>query len=147
MRAALPMAEEAADWMNAVVRASNTSETELLHGEVSSAVATAQRGVEFADHLDHDHTSEYRRMVSRTTLADALPTAGNGGAAEALFAEASSLQRKLSPGFFNARRGQQYCDFLISRGKFSDARYCAARSLEAVTDQGWRQFLSLDMLL
>ncbi len=147
MRAALPMAEEAADWMNAVVRASNTSETELLRGEVSSAVATAQRGVEFADHLDHDHTSEYRRMVSRTSLADALATAGNGGAAEALFAEASSLQRTLSPGFFNARRGQQYCDFLISRGKFSDARYCAARRLEAVTDQGWRQFLSLDMLL
>ena len=49
MRAALRMAEEAQDWKNAAIAASNLSETELLVGDIAAAAATAEKSVALAD--------------------------------------------------------------------------------------------------
>ena len=43
------MTEEAQDWKNAAIRASNLSETELLFGAVAAAAATAEISVALAD--------------------------------------------------------------------------------------------------
>ena len=81
--------EEEQDWESAPISASNLSETELLLGQVSSAVAIAETSITLAD-----RTSNTYLMVSRrTTYADALNAAGEWEKAAGVFEEAERRQR------------------------------------------------------
>lgn len=89
-RASLKMTEEAGDWSNAAIYASNLSEVELVVGEVAAAVATAERAVENADRSD----DAFHMISRRTTQAGALHAAGRREEAEQLFVDAERRQRE-----------------------------------------------------
>ena len=93
MRVALRMDEDAQDWRNAAVAASNLSEAELLAGEVAAAVATAEQSVAHADRS----ADEFQMMSKRTTYADALHAAGRREEAARVFADAERRQKNGSP--------------------------------------------------
>ena len=127
MRAALRMEEEAQDWRNAAIAASNLSETELLVGDVAAAVATAEKSVALADRAG----DAFQMMVNRTTQADALHAAGEWEKAAGLFADAERRQRERQPEYplLYSLQGYRYCDLLLSRGRAAEARDRAAQTL------------------
>ena len=68
VRASLHLAEEAQDWVNAVIAASNQSETELLVGNIVASVSSAEKAVVYAD---QSH-GKYQRVVNRAIKAAVL---------------------------------------------------------------------------
>jgi hypothetical protein len=122
------LAEEAGDWANAAIAASNLSEAELLVGEIAAAVATAEKAVVYADR----DGEKYQALVNRATEADSLHAAGATEKAQSLFAEAERRLTELMPGnpLLYSLKGYQYCDLLISRGRASAARDRAALTFE-----------------
>jgi tetratricopeptide (TPR) repeat protein len=119
-RAGLRMDEEASDWANAAIGASNLSEAELLMGEVAGAVTSAQKAVAHADR-SHD---EFEMLSKRTTLADALHAAGRREEAATLFADAERRQKKRQVHYplLYSVQGYRYCDLLLAMGEYSAAR-------------------------
>ena len=116
----------------------NVAEIELLAGEVSSAVAMAERAVAHAD-----RSRDLNAMnVSRTVLADALHAAGQRQEAEALFADAERRQKEL----LYSRRDYYYCDLLLSKGEWAAARDRAAQMLQRVKLERWLLDIAFHML-
>ncbi|MEM9365944.1 MAG: hypothetical protein AAGD07_08095 [Planctomycetota bacterium] len=74
MRARVELAQEHGDWRNGAINASNLSQVLLTLGNVSSAVRQGEQGVELADRSE----DEFQRLSKRTTLANALHSAGFG---------------------------------------------------------------------
>ena len=143
-RAALNTAVGQEEWLRAAVRAGNLSELHLTIGEVGQAVAYAQQGVGLADRSgDSD-----RRMLRRTTLADAQHQAGRLEESEALFREAEEMQAKDHPQYtlLYSLRGFLYCDLLLEQGKFEDARQRAENTLAVAEHSGWLLDIALDHL-
>jgi tetratricopeptide (TPR) repeat protein len=64
-------------------------------------------------------------MASRATLADALHQAGRSQEAETLFQEAEAIQEVDQPRFpfLYALRGFQYCDLLLSQGRYREVQW------------------------
>jgi hypothetical protein len=144
MRVGLQMREDADDWRNAAIEASNLSETQLLGGEIAAAVSTAKRAVDFADIAD-----EVLIITSaRADHAVALHAAGLQEEAERVFAEANGLKKKWRPDYplLHSLGGYQYCDVLLSRGQASEASERASQTLEWVRPQGWVLDIGLDTL-
>ncbi|MGC9954618.1 MAG: toll/interleukin-1 receptor domain-containing protein [Rhizomicrobium sp.] len=124
----LRMDEDAEDWSNAAITASNLSETQLVLGEVVAAIDTAARSVKNAD-----CSKDYFQMMSkRTTHADALHAAGQRNAAERLFADAEQRQREQQTEYplLYSIQGYQYCDLLIAKGDWTGACDRAIQALE-----------------
>jgi hypothetical protein len=128
MRAALPMAEDAAEWGSAAVRASNLSETELLAGDVSAAVSMAERSVAHADRS----ADEFQIMTKRTTEANALHAAGRRADAARLFADAERRQEQRQPQYplLYSLQGYYYCDLLLDMGESVPVRKRATKILQ-----------------
>ena len=127
-RAALRMAEDAQDWSNAAIRASNLSDAELILGEIDAAAVSAKKSVAHADRTaDNFHT-----MSKRTTLADALYAAGKRVEAAALFADAESRQKEWQPHFplLYSLQGYRYCDLLLLSGDHAAAYNRATKVFE-----------------
>jgi tetratricopeptide (TPR) repeat protein len=120
MRAVLQVDEEDRDWRNAANSALNLSETELLVGEVTQAVATAERSVNCADRSG----SEFGMMASRMILANSLHSAGQLEKAEHLFIDTERRQRKIRPNHpqLYSVAGYRYCDLLLAKGDHATAR-------------------------
>jgi hypothetical protein len=135
------MAKETKDWLNAAIRARNLHSAELLVGEVSAAVATAEQSVEYADQSSY----EMQMIVSRTTHANALHAAGRREEAGRLFADAEDWQKKRQPEWplLYSRQGYQYCDLLLAKGEWTAAHDRASRTLEWVH---WLSSIALDTL-
>lgn len=133
-REALRMAEDVQDWRNAAIRASNLSEAELLVGEVVAAVATAEKSVAHAN-LSRN---EMQMVISRTTLADALYTAGRREDAATMFADAEVRQREWQPAYplLYSLQGYGYCDLLLAQGGYGAACERAKRTLEWARSAG-----------
>jgi tetratricopeptide (TPR) repeat protein len=144
LRAGLRMFEAAENWRNAAIGAINLSQTELIIGEVDSAISTAERAVAHADRSGN--TSQM--MINRTTQADALHAAGRQGEAEVLFAEAERRQGERQPAFplLYSLRGYQYCDLLLAKGDWAAARDRAAQTREWVRPQNWLLDIAVDTL-
>ena len=130
MRAGLPIELKWQDWKNAAIRASNLSELALTLGEVPGAVGDAEQSVIFADRSG----DSFWRLVSRTTLADALHQAGRRADAQERFREAEAMQAEHQPQYplLYSQSGFQYCDLLLS-GVERAAWRCGA-GFQAVTD-------------
>ncbi|MEE8584993.1 MAG: tetratricopeptide repeat protein [Acidobacteriota bacterium] len=111
MRAALEAARSSENWKNAAVQASNLSELHLTLGDLLQAVDDARHSVELADRSGDAE----KRMINRTTLADALHQSGDLGQARSLFQEAERMQKEDDPQFplLYSLRGFQYCDLLL----------------------------------
>jgi hypothetical protein len=132
------MAEATGDWRNAAVRASNLSETELLLGEIASAVAAAERSVADADRSGH----EFSMLANRMALADALHAAGRRDEAENLFAAAEQRQKERQPKYpiLYSVHGYRYCDLLLAKGGHAGARDRASQTLE------WARLANLSLV-
>jgi tetratricopeptide (TPR) repeat protein len=127
-RAALRMAEEAQDWRNAAVRASNISQAELLAGEVAAAVATAEQSAALADRS----SDKFQMMGRRATYAYALHAAGRLTAAEQAFTDAERQQEERQPVYplLYSLQGYWYCDLLLTKGDHAAAHDRATKILE-----------------
>jgi tetratricopeptide (TPR) repeat protein len=106
------------DWENAAVPAGNISELYLTIGDIAHALEYANQSVDLADRSG----DAAERMSKRTTLADALHHAGSQSEAESLFREAEEMQKDWQPEypFMYSVPGFQYCDLLLSQGKYQD---------------------------
>ncbi len=137
-RAGLRMDEDAKDWSNAAISASNLSQTELLVGEVIAAVATAYRSVGHADRTG----GEFHMVSNRAANADALHAAGRREEAARAFADADRRQKGWQPAnpLLYSLRGYQYCDLLLANGDHFVARDRARQTLE------WARSAQLSLL-
>jgi tetratricopeptide (TPR) repeat protein len=144
MRASLELAKSQNNWKNAAIAASNLSELHLTLGAVQEAVAYAQQAVEYADRSGDG----FQKEASRTTLADALHQSGEREAAQPWFEEAEAMQRESQPGyrFLYSLRGFQYCDLLLSLGKWAEVLERAETTLKWATAQNWLLDIALDQL-
>ncbi len=118
MQAALNagIAQEA--WNNATRRASNLSELTLTLGEVPRAVAFGEQSVELADRSG----DAFMRIVSRTTLADALHQAGRWEESAKAFREAEAMQAEDQPEYprLYSLQGYRFCDLLLGQAEPED---------------------------
>jgi tetratricopeptide (TPR) repeat protein len=123
MRVAVKMAEEAKDWKEAAIRASNLSELEVTLGRLGEAVADGRRAIEFADRSG----DAFLKLMCRTTAADALHQAGERAEAGALFAEAERMQAASEPfPLLYSLRGFQYADLLLAPAERAAWQRCSA---------------------
>lgn len=143
-RASLRMAEEASDWSNAAIGAINLNEAELLVGDVTAAVATAEKAVVYAIR----NKDEFQILVGQTVHANALLAAGRRVDAENLFAEAERRQCQQQPGhpLLYSVRGYQYCDLLLSKADWITVLERASKTLEWIKSHNWLLDIALDML-
>jgi tetratricopeptide (TPR) repeat protein len=106
------------DWQRAAAVASNLSELTLTLGDVPHAVVFGEQSVELADRSG----DAFRRLVNRSTWADALHHAGRWEASAAAFREAEKIQAEWQPRYprLYSLRGFQYCDLLLGRAEPED---------------------------
>jgi tetratricopeptide (TPR) repeat protein len=127
-QAVLQQYEEARDWRNAAVAAANLGEAELLTGRVTDAVATAMRGIDFADNSG----DPFQAMARRADRATVICTAGRLDESEALFLAAEKMQQKLQRQLpiLYSRRGYMFCDLLIEKGNYAEANDRASKTIQ-----------------
>ena len=123
-------------WRNASPESSNLSGLYLTMGDLKEARDYASQSVELADRSG----DVFERMRNRTTFADALQQAGRLAEAEAKFREAEEIQKQRQPELplLYSLQGYQYCDLLLSQGKYEEVQHRAVQTL------GWaKQYLGL----
>jgi tetratricopeptide (TPR) repeat protein len=132
------------DWLNAAIQASNLSELTLTLGEVARAVSFGKQSVDLADRSG----DAFQRMVSRTTLADALHQSGRWEESAEVFREAEALQAEWQPEYprLYGLQGYQYCDLLLSRGEPESVRE-ACREVRERAEQLFQWRVPGDSLL
>jgi len=113
LRAAALLAAESDDLSNAAIGASNLGETELLVGEIASAVSTAEKAIEQSRKVK----GIYEQVVSLNTCADIKHQAGRLEDALRLFAEAERIQGH--PLYSVA--GYRYGSALLAAGEYAAA--------------------------
>jgi ATP/maltotriose-dependent transcriptional regulator MalT len=128
MQAAWEMSIAHEDWNNAAIAAGNLSELFLTIGDLAQGLKLAQKGVELADRSG----DEFRQVVCRTALADALHQAGRTVEGAAAFREAEAMQRQWQPEYplLYSTRGFRYCDLLLDNEQVQEVKERAARTLE-----------------
>lgn len=143
-RAGLRRDEDAQNWRNAAIAASNLSQAELLAGEVAAAVATAEQSVAHADRSG----DEFQMTSKRTTHADALHSAGRREDATQAFADVERRQKEWQPEYplLYSLQGYQYCDLLLGRGDHTVARDRASQTVKWVRQHGSLLDIALDTL-
>ncbi len=134
MQAGLEAAIAREHWTNAAQAAENLSELYLTSGDLAHAAAYAQQDMNLADRSGDG----FRRMASRTTLADGLHQAGRLAEAEAAFREAEEMQKENQPQFplLYSLQGFRYCDLLLGQGKYREVQSRAGQTLEWVKQGG-----------
>jgi tetratricopeptide (TPR) repeat protein len=116
------------NWKEASKSTGNLSELMLALGKVDVAVSFAQQSVTNADRSwDLDE-----KVMFRSTLANAFHQSGNLKEAEKWFRESEALQKKREPEctFLYSARGYQYCDLLLSQGKYREVMERAQFAIE-----------------
>jgi hypothetical protein len=138
MRAAMRMTEVAKTWENAAARAILLSETELLVGDVATAVTVAERSVGHAD----CGGGQFLMVISRVSYAHALHIAGRRADAERLFIDAEQRHGRNESEFpqLYSVQGYQYCDLLLAKREYGMARDRAVQNL--LEFQSWYSLLS-----
>jgi len=132
------------NWKNAAISAINLSELSLTIGDIAHALEYAKQSVDLADRSG----VSIWRMVSRTTLADALHQGGDLREAEAAFREAEEMQKELEPQypFLYSLRGFLYCDLLLVQGKNRDVLSRAGETINIAIENKILLDISLDHL-
>lgn len=105
-------------WLGAAKDASNLSELYLTLGHLPEVVEYAQRSVEYADKSGDGFVKE----TNRNRLADAYHQSGQPEEALSQFEEAEVMQRERQPRFrfLYSVSGHQYCDLLLTFGKWEE---------------------------
>ena len=112
MRAGLEMRVQQQVWKSAAIIASNLSELEVTLGRLLDAVTDARQSITHADQSG----DAFRRLVGRTTAADALHQSGQRAEAGTLFADAERMQKERQPesDLLSSLPGFGYCDWLLA---------------------------------
>ena len=129
------------DLENVARDASNFSELHLTMGNVTSALDYARQSVEYADRSG----DAFMRIISRTTMANALHQAGRQSESEAAFVEAEEMQKKHQPeySYLYSLQGFQYCDLLLSQRKYRDVLSRAGQTLEWIKKEPHTPLLTI----
>ncbi|NQE44451.1 hypothetical protein C5S31_00330 [ANME-1 cluster archaeon GoMg2] len=116
------------DWKKAAIIASNLSQLYLTIGDIALALEYANQSVDLADRSG----DAFEQMGKRTILAYALHQAGRQSEAESLFREAEEMQKDRQPEYPSLYSfwGFQYCDLLLSQGKYQEVLSRAEQTLE-----------------
>ncbi|MBA1341055.1 MAG: hypothetical protein C5S40_02850 [ANME-2 cluster archaeon] len=132
------------DWNNAARLANNLSELYLTIGDIALALDYANKSVDLADKSG----DAFERMVMRTAPADVLHQAGSQSEAESLFREAEEMQKEDQPEypFLYSLQGFQYCDLLLSQGKYQEVHSRAVLTIEIARRNNWLLNIALDHL-
>lgn len=132
------------NWGEAAIYASNLSELELMLGRITSAAATAESSVVYADRSE----DAFRPMVNRATLGDALHQAGRHEDARRHFDAAKALQAQRQPQYplLYSLPGFWYSDLLMAPAERIAARRSLAGSLGHGDDHGSELTSALDEL-
>jgi len=141
MQAGLDADVSRKDLENVARDASNLSELNLTMGNVTSALDYARQSVEYADKSG----DAFMRIISRTTMADALHQAGRQTEAEAAFVEAEEMQKKHQPeySYLYSLQGFHYCDLLLSQRKYRDVLGRAGQTLEWIKKEPHTPLLTI----
>lgn len=144
VRTAFATANDAEDWINAAIAASNLSESHLLGGEIAQAVASAERSVTIADRSGND----FQMMAGRVILADAFHAAGRRDEASQAFADAERRQKQRGPAyrFLSSLGGYRYCDLLLGSGHYAAAYARASDTIASAQQNGLLLDTALDTL-
>lgn len=144
MQAGLQIHIQRSDWVNAASSTCNLSELSLTLGEFSEAIGYARQSVEFAD----KSKDRFLMMALRASLADALHQSGDGPGARDLFEKAEGMQKEDQPRYplLYSMQGYQFCDLLLSEGRFQEVCARAGQTLEWVTRQHRLLDIALDNL-
>lgn len=112
MRVSGEMSVKLREWEGAAISYSNLSELELTLGAVTEAVVDAEQSVTYADRSN----VAFRKMSTRTALADALHQAGRRAEAERRFREAEQMQAENQPNYplLYSTPGFRYCGLLLT---------------------------------
>jgi hypothetical protein len=125
-RASAEVAVKSEDRKNGAVGYSNLSQLLLTVGHLLAAVASGRQSVDLADRSG----SDFQRMASRATLADALHQSGDLVEAMRLFVEAERLQTESrSDPMLYSLAGYQYCDLLLGQGQTAEVLRRASQTL------------------
>lgn len=142
--ASLQSAEIGQNWRSAAVRAANISTWQLTLGDVSAALATAVKSVEYADRSG----DKGQMLLRRATHAMSLNAAGKRDEAGRLFADAERRQHELQPSFhlLYSPRGYEYCDLLLAKRDWQGAHDRATQTLDWAVAAADLESIALDRL-
>ena len=128
LQAGLEMDIARKDWKNASAAAKNFSQLYQSIGDLPQTLKLAQQSVELADRSD----DEFRRVLTRTNLAEGLHQAGRIEEAATTFREAEELQKQWQPEypFLYALQGFRYCNLLLDQEEAREVKERAAQTLE-----------------
>lgn len=114
------------DWKNGAISACNLSELFLTMGDIAQAQEYAKQSVDLADKSG----DAVNRMSSLTVLAYALYLGGRISEAENLFRKTEEVKTQYQSGypFLYSLQGFQYCDLLLSQGKYEEVLSRANRT-------------------
>jgi tetratricopeptide (TPR) repeat protein len=124
------------NWSIAAINLGNLSQLFLAIGDLPRALQHGRESVDLAERSG----DPFQRMVRRADLANTLHHMGWFGQAQAAFAYAESVQSRVADSlempdapplppsirkewggrFLHAVRGFQYCDFLLTEGRFRE---------------------------
>lgn len=132
------------DWKNAAAAASNLSELYLSMGDLTQALAYAQKSVDLADRSG----DPFQRLTKRARLADTLHQGGRISDAEAAFREAEEMQKAKQPEFplLGSVQGFLYCDLLLTKREYGEVQIRATQTLEWAKAEGFLLDIALDHL-
>jgi tetratricopeptide (TPR) repeat protein len=135
------------DLINSANATLNLSELYLCIGDLASALDYALQSVKFSDKISIA-LYEHLRIFSRAYLGDTLHQTWDMPKAKAHFRIAEQIQRKLEPAhqFLYSVPGFQYCDLLLSMGKYKDVRRRATKAIEIAKKVEWPLETALDHL-
>jgi tetratricopeptide (TPR) repeat protein len=139
----------------AALNAINVSETELVLGQITDAIATARRTVVLADQADPNATIPILRapdlsamVAARGALAQALHAAGRLDDATSWFAQAERLLlgRQPQSRWLSSLSGYQFCDLLLAKGEGAAVRERATWTLTIAHRANFVLDIALDTL-
>lgn len=141
-RACLDLYFSQRDWRNAAASASNLADAELLVGNITAAVAAADRAVDLAKRS----RDEFLVFSSQTARANARHATGMREMAEYFFIEAECRQRAFQPNYplLYSVRGYRYCDLILARGDWTSAFHRASKTIKWVQQNEFLLSTALD---
>jgi tetratricopeptide (TPR) repeat protein len=142
--AALEMSETAEDWRSAATTASNLSQAQLKLGQVSAALATAQKAVLYADR----EPDQFQMIGTRAGHGEVLCAAGSRFEAECVFADAEQKQKKRQTSYpiLYSAQGHRYCDLLLDKADWAAVRERVEQTLLWAQDHHQILDIALDSL-
>jgi len=144
MRAGAEARVKQENWENAAAAYSNLCELHLTLGNISEAIAAAQKSIDFADRSG----DAFQRMVNRIALADALHQSGALADSARLFQDAERIQAERQPDqpILYSGAGYRYCDLLLTQGQAAEVLRRATQTLPIAEGNHWLLDIGLDHL-